>query len=170
MGSSSSDLNYRDAELTDLSLIVAIYNSTIASRMVTADTTPVSVASKLSWFENHNKETRPLWLAVDPRQAIIGWLSFQSFYGRPAYNGTVELSIYLDEKYRGKGYGKQILQHAVQQAPKLGVHTILAFIFAHNVPSIKLFKNEGFAEWGNFPDVAVLDGIYRSLLILGRKV
>ena len=91
-------MQFRNATLEDLPIIVAIYNSTIAGRMVTADTTPVPVASKVQWFHDHNKETRPLWVVENEVQKLIGWVSFQDFYGRPAYNGTAEISIYLDEK------------------------------------------------------------------------
>ncbi|GAA4785127.1 GNAT family N-acetyltransferase [Olivibacter ginsenosidimutans] len=163
-------LVYRDALDTDLPMIVRIYNSTVASRMVTADTEAVSVASKEAWFKAHQAQTRPLWMVETPMGEPVGWMSFQDFYGRPAYNGTAEISIYLDEKQRGNGYGKAILRYAIAQSPRLGIHTLLAFIFAHNMPSIHLFLQEGFAEWGNFPDIAVLDGIQRSLVVLGRKV
>ncbi|MDI9365978.1 MAG: hypothetical protein QM541_13560 [Flavobacterium sp.] len=47
-------LQFSDASIEDLPTIVAIYNSTIAARMVTADTKPVNVASKLAWFQQHN--------------------------------------------------------------------------------------------------------------------
>jgi len=163
-------LVYRDALLTDLPAIVSIYNSTIASRMVTADTTEVTVAGKKNWFNAHNATTRPLWIVETVGGQLIGWVSFQSFYGRPAYNGTVEISIYLAAQQRKKGYGRTILKHALKQAPTLEISTVLAFIFAHNLPSIRLFLEEGFQEWGNFPDIAVLDGIHRSLIVLGRKV
>ncbi|MGK9126774.1 N-acetyltransferase family protein [Olivibacter sp. SA151] len=163
-------LVYRDAQLVDLPTIVSIYNSTVASRMVTADTEAVTVESRLPWFNQHNPLTRPLWMVETTGGETIGWLSFQSFYGRPAYDGTVEISIYIDESQRKKGYGKMILREAIKRAPDLQVSTILAFIFAHNIPSIRLFEKEDFREWGNFPDIAVLDGIQRSLVILGRKV
>lgn len=163
-------LIYREAQLSDLPIIVDIYNSTIASRMVTADTEIVSVESKLPWFNQHNPLTRPLWMVEQPNGEAIGWVSFQSFYGRPAYNGTAEISIYIDGNHRKKGYGRSILKESIERAPALGINTILAFIFAHNAPSITLFKKEDFEEWGYFPDIAVLDNIQRSLIILGRKV
>ncbi|MBV8628542.1 MAG: N-acetyltransferase, partial [Paraburkholderia sp.] len=51
---------YRDATLDDLPAIVAIYNSTVASRQVTADLEPVSVESRLPWFHAHGPAARPL--------------------------------------------------------------------------------------------------------------
>lgn len=162
---------FKNAALEDLPRIVEIYNSTVPGRMVTADTEPVSLESRLKWFYEHNAVSRPLWVMQRTAdESIIGWVSFQSFYGRPAYNATVEVSIYLDEAVRGKGIGKMALNHALQQAEKFGVKTLLGFIFAHNEPSLRLFKSFGFGEWANMPNVAILDGVERGLIILGKRV
>ena len=138
--------------------------------MVTADTEMVSVESKLSWFRDHHPGRRPLWILEDEHKKILGWISFQSFYGRPAYDATVEISIYIDPEERGKGLGKMMLQNAILQAPTLGVKTLLGFIFAHNEPSLKLFRLLGFEEWAHLPNIAVLDGIERGLKILGKRI
>ena len=106
-------MTFRDAALDDLSKIVEIYNSTVASRLVTADLEPVSVESKIDWFHQHNSEFRPLWMVLDSEKNTVGWVSFQDFYGRPAYQKTAEISIYIDEKYRGKGLGRLILEYAI---------------------------------------------------------
>ncbi|WP_292010582.1 GNAT family N-acetyltransferase [Chryseobacterium sp.] len=163
-------LKFRDASLSDLEKIVKIYNSTIPSRMVTADTENVSVESRLEWFKEHNTQTRPLWMIEDENDQVLGWVSFSSFYGRPAYNGTVELSIYMDESCRGKGIGKKVLKYCMDHAGKFGVKTLLGFIFSHNEPSLKLFRYFGFEDWGNLPNVAVLDGEEKSLIILGKRI
>lgn len=135
-------IEFREAALSDLPRIVEIYNSTIASRMVTADTEPVSVQSRVKWFEEHHSESRPLYIITIEGQTA-GWMSFQSFYGRPAYDSTAEISIYIDDYFRGKGIGQISIQKAIEVSPKLGVKTLLGFIFAHNIPSLKLFQNSG---------------------------
>jgi L-amino acid N-acyltransferase YncA len=163
-------LRYRNAAQKDLPKIVAIYNSTVASKMVTADTEPVSVDSKQKWFDEHKENTRPLWVIENASKEIIGWVSFQSFYGRPAYNATVEISIYLDEQQRGKGLGKQILKHCMEHAPAFGVKTLLGFVFSHNEPSLKLFKSLGFDDWATLPNIALLDGQEKGLKILGKRI
>ncbi|WP_312421033.1 N-acetyltransferase family protein [Epilithonimonas sp.] len=163
-------MTFRDATLDDLPKIVEIYNSTVASRLVTADLEPVSVESKLAWFHQHNSEFRPLWMIEDFHKNTIGWVSFQDFYGRPAYQKTAEISIYLSDDSRGKGYGKKILQYCIEKAPNLGVENLLAFIFAHNLPSLSLFEKFGFELWGNLKNIAELDGEKRSLIILGKNI
>ena len=159
----------RDANQEDLARIVEIYNSTIESRMVTADTEMVHAEDRLEWFLNHTPDKRPLWV-MEEEGLIIGWLSFQDFYGRPAYQATAEISIYVDLDYRGKHLGAYFIEYAMEHAPSLGIETLLGFIFAHNEPSIRLFKKFGFEEWAHLPKVAELDGIKRDLLILGRRL
>ena len=160
---------YRNATLEDLPIIVEIYNSTIGSREVTADTDPVSVADKLSWFHEHNPNTRPLWM-IENENEIIGWVSFQDFYGRPAYDGTAELSLYLKEQHRNQGIGKTVVQYAISKCPQLGINNLLGFVFEQNKNSLKMISSLGFEEWGHLKNIAILDGKYCSLKIMGLKV
>jgi phosphinothricin acetyltransferase len=159
----------RDAVEGDLPSIVAIYNSTVPGRMVTADTEPVTVESRLSWFCEHSPGFRPLWVVEDDGR-ILAWLSFQSFYGRPAYRATAEVSVYVSEAHHREGIGSMLLERAIAQGPRLGLKTLMGFIFAHNDPSLRLFEKFGFEHWGYYPRVAELDGIERDLVIVGRRL
>ncbi|WP_231891473.1 GNAT family N-acetyltransferase [Paenibacillus swuensis] len=160
-----------DAQKDDLPAIVAIYNSTISGRMVTADTEEITVESRFRWFEEHSPNFRPLWVIRDREsRQICGWLSFQSFYGRPAYNGTAEISIYVDEAFRGRGIGRILMDEALNTCPRLGLKTVLGFIFGHNEPSLQLFRKYGFETWAHMPNVAELDGVERDLIIVGLRV
>jgi len=159
----------RVATTADLPAIVAIYNATIPSRLVTADLEPVTVASREAWFAAHQRPQRPLWV-LEREGAIAAWLSFSSFYGRPAYEGTAEVSVYVAESHRRQGLGAALVDEAVRRAPGFGLHTLLGFIFGHNAPSLALFEARRFARWGTLPRVAALDGIERDLVILGLRV
>ena len=158
----------RHANINDLAQIVTIYNQTVASRMVTADTTEQTVSDKLPWFESHSV-TRPIYV-IESDNKVVAWLSFKSFYGRPAYDGTVEIAIYVDEKERGKKLGQKLLNFAISLSPELGISNLLAFIFSHNIPSIQLFEKHGFVQWGLLPEVAIMDNAAYSLTILGKKI
>ena len=137
--------------------------------MVTADTEPVSVESRIPWFEEHRPDVRPLWVVEEANQ-ILAWLSFSSFYGRPAYAKTAELSIYVHEAHRNRGLGSYLLREALSHASILKIDTLLGFIFGHNEPSLTLFQRFKFSRWGELPKVALLDGIERDLVIVGRRV
>ena len=160
---------HREATRDDLPAIVEIYNATVASRMVTADLEPVSVQSRIAWFEAHSAGFRPLW--VTQRQGrVAGWLSFSTFYGRPAYNKTAELSVYIDASARRQGLASYLLAQAIAHAPAIGVDRLIGFIFGHNLPSLALFAKFGFQRWGELPGVTLLDAVERDVIIVGRRI
>ena len=156
------------ARRADLDSIVAIYNASIPGRMATADTSPVTVEQREGWFAEFDPTRRPLWVSTDDAGVVLAWLSLRSFYGRPAYHETVEVAVYTAPVAQRRGLARNLLRHALQHAPGLGIRTLLAFIFGHNRPSLTLFAREGFATWGTLPGVAELDGVRRDLVILGR--
>lgn len=162
-------MTIRHATEVDLPAIVAIYNAAIPTRMATADLESVSVESRLNWFQGRSPSQRPLWV-VEVEGVVAGWLSFQSFYGRPAYSKTAEISIYIAPSFQRCGLGRQLLAQAIQKSPSLGIKTLISFIFAHNQPSLKLFKTFGFKPWGHLPNIAELDGIERDLVIMGLRI
>lgn len=159
----------RDARDVDLPAIVAIYNAAIPGRLATADTEPVSVDSRRQWFREHTPESRPLWV-MEVDGAIIGWLSLTSFYGRPAYHATAEVSIYVSPAHRRTGVARTLLERAIHRGSALGLHTLVGYIFAHNAPSLQLFEGCGFQRWGHLPRIAELDGVERDLVIVGRRL
>jgi len=161
----------RHATSGDLPEIVSIYNASIPGRMATADLAPVSVADRRQWFSEFDPARRPLWVScADDGATPLAWLSLRSFYGRPAYDETVEVGVYTAPGARRQGHGRRLLAHALREAPSLRIGTLLAFTFAHNTPSLTLFRNAGFAAWGTLPRVANLDGVRRDLVILGRAL
>ncbi len=173
-------MNIRFAELEDLTEIVAIYNAAIPDRCATADLEPVSVASRSAWFQNHPRTKHPIWVATTdimrhndsenlPAHEIMGWLSLQKFDARqrPGYDKTAEISIYIKPIYQGKGVGRQLLSHSIANAPSLKINVLVGWIFAHNEPSLKLFKSLGFAQWGFLPQVADLEGQLCDLVPMG---
>jgi phosphinothricin acetyltransferase len=159
----------RDARESDLDTIVRIYNAAIPGRLATADTEPVSLESKLSWFRDRDVGCHPLWV-VERDGSVCAWLSFGKFYGRPAYAATAEVSVYVDPATQRSGIATALMDQALARAPALGLSTLLGFVFAHNDRSLELCRKFGFVEWGHLPRVAVLDGVERDLLILGRRV
>ena len=97
-------------------------------------------------------------------------MSFETFFPRAAYDGTVMVALYVEESHRRAGLGRQLLTRALAHAPKLGVHTVLGYIFAHNEPSLRLFASFGFERWAHLPRVARLENAERDLIIVGKRV
>ena len=157
----------RDAVEADLPVIVAIYNATVPTRMVTAELEPTTVEARLPWFAEHSPEQYPFWVA-ELEGRVIGWLDFKKFLPRCAYRATAEISVYVDEEFRRGGVGQRLLERAIARAPSLGITALVGLIFAHNEPSLKLFQRFGFERWAFLPGVAQLDGVERDLVVMGR--
>ncbi len=163
----SYEMIIRDAVEADLPAIVEIYNATVPTRMVTAELEPTTVEARLQWFRDHSPEQYPFWVA-ESEDRVIGWIDFKKFLPRSAYRGTAEVSVYVDEEFRGRGVGKRLLEQAIARAPSLGITALVGLIFGHNEPSLKLFQRLGFERWAFCPGVAQLDGIERDLVVMGR--
>jgi L-amino acid N-acyltransferase YncA/predicted O-methyltransferase YrrM len=161
------NLIIRDAIEVDLPAIIQIYNATVPTRMVTAEPEPTTVEARLPWFREHSPEQYPFWVAESDGR-VIGWLDFKRFLPRAAYRGTAEISVYVDENFRGRGVGQRLLQHAITRAPSLGITALVGLIFGQNERSLKLFERLGFQRWAFLPGVAELDGVQRDLVMLGQ--
>ena len=160
----------RQARAADLPTIVAIYNSTVAGRQVTADLHPVSVDERQTWFDAHQKPHRPMMVLCDVADQVLAWATFSDYYARAAYDISAEISIYVDENQRGKRLGQTLLDEMLALAPSLGIRNVIAVIFAHNTPSVRMFERNGFGLWGTLPNVCELDEAEVSVVLLGKRL
>jgi phosphinothricin acetyltransferase len=156
----------RPAREEDLADIVAIYNSTVPLRQVTADVEPVTVESRREWLRGHVGD-EPLWVLDDG--AVAGWVAFTQFRPRAGYRPTAELSLYIAADRRGRGLGTKLLAEAIDAAPALGYRRLCGLVLDNNAASLRLTARAGFTEWGRMPGVVELDGIERDVVIVGRS-
>ncbi len=162
-------MRIRDAARADLPAIIDIYNAAIATRTATAQIEPVTLESRQEWLSEHSPDEYPFWV-LEMEGQVVGWLTFKSFLPRCAYRGTVELSVYVHEKFRRRGIARRLLEQALARAPTLGITALVGLIFVHNEASIRLFELLGFTRWGLLPRVARVEEVERDLTIMGRHV
>ena len=122
------DMLIRDAIEADLQAIVDIYNQSIPAGWSTADTKPITVADRVEWFRKFDPARRPIWVAeAEGREVATVYLS--SFYGgRPAYDATAEVSVYVAADHQRRGIGRWLKRWVIEQCPRLGVTTPLPLI------------------------------------------
>lgn len=155
----------------DLLAIVQIYNQSIDSKVATADLKPVTVAMRQKWFDAHaNDSNRPIYVVKNPAGIIMAWGSFSNLYDRPAYHISSEISIYVATDYQRQGLARRLAGWMLTQAPALGIHNVVALVFAHNTASLALFTQLGFDEWGRMPQVCDMQGFIADVVMLGKAV
>lgn len=163
------DLQLIPAREGDLPFITEVYNSIVPGGEVTADTAPVRPEDWLPWFRMRNSERYPVFLLSAAGQRC-GWMGFSPFKGRPAYDISPEVSIYLHESWRGRGLGRRFLEMGLDEAARRGAKNALAVIFSENLASMRLFTGSGFEEWGRLPAVCSMNGREKDVSILGRRL
>jgi phosphinothricin acetyltransferase len=160
----------RDAVEADLAAILDIYNESIPAGRSTADTRPVTVAERLEWFGKFDPKKRPVWVA-EYECRIVGCIYLSSFYGgRPAYDGTAEVSTYITAAHQGRGLGTLLKRKMIEACPRLGVSNLISMFFDHNEATRRLNGKFGFREVGYLPEIADLFGEKRGLRIALLKI
>lgn len=158
-------MQVRPAELADAEAIAAIYNVEVLESTATMDLTPRSLEDQRRWLIERSGAHAVL-VAVDARSQIAGFASLSPFRPRPAYNTTVESSIYVAAPYRRQGIAKLLMVDLLATAQSHGFHSMVARIADSQKASLALHESMGFEligiereigrKFGRWLDVAVL--------------
>lgn len=162
-------MDIRLASASDLSAICEIYNAAVATRLATADTTHLDEDAFVEILENSDPSRRPIWVA-ETEGAVHAYLQLRDFHGRPGYERTATLSFYVHPDWHRRGIATRLVEHALTESSSLNMRTLLALVFAHNIPSLTLLRVFGFEQWGLLKEVADLDDQRCDLVILGRVI
>ena len=79
---------------------------------------------------------------------ILGYAYAGPFRLRAAYRYTVEHSVYVSNKYKGKGVGGKLLKSLIAHAKTQKLHTMIGVIDAENKGSIQFHEKYGFKKVG----------------------
>ena len=108
------------------------------------------------WFSQFDPTNRPIWVAEEDGR-IVGCIYVSSFYGgRPAYDKTAEVSLYLAPEAQGRGLGSSLMRQMIDACPDLGITTLVGMHFDHNEATRRLNARFGFKKVGHLPEIAVV--------------
>lgn len=133
--------------------IQAIFNEAIVHSTALYDYQPRSLETIENWFSQKMlKEFPVIGLITDDNQ-LAGFASYGTFRAWPAYQYTVEHSIYIHQDFRGRGLGRCLLEALIYYAEKQDYHVLIAAIDSSNQNSIKLHQSFGFTHVGTLKQV-----------------
>lgn len=131
-----------------LDAILAILNDAIANSTALYDYRPRTAGNMVQWFEAKEQKDFPVMGAEDESGQLLGFASYGTFRAWPAYKYSVEHSVYVDARHRGKGLGRVLLEAIIAEAQRQDYHTMIGGIDAANRVSIRLHERLGFTSCG----------------------
>ena len=148
--------------------ILDIFNEAIANSTALYDYKPRAPESMTGWFEAKNKGRYPVIGIEDAEGTLVGFGSYGAFRAWPAYKYTVEHSIYIDTRFRGRGHGRTLLEALVAAASRQDYHVMVGGIDASNAASIKLHESLGFTHSGTVRQAGFKFGRWLDLAFYQR--
>ena len=146
-----ADRVIRAATVDDLEALTEIYNHYIVHSAITFDLHPSTTAERRAWFDDHaDSGPHRLLVATDERGKIAGYASSSRWRPKPAYNATVEVSVYCHPDACGRGYGTALYRALFAALEQEDVQTIVAGISLPNPASLSLHERCGFRPVGVF--------------------
>jgi len=160
------DVSVRPATPEDAAVICTIYNQGIEDRIATLETELRIPEERRQWMAARGSR-HPVVVATTDGQ-VVGWGSLNAFNPRPAYDNVVDLSVYVERGWRGRGVGRVLLQHLLARAKTLGYHKMVLATFPYNEAGVTLYKTMGFTTVGVYHEQGQLDGRWVDVLIMER--
>lgn len=158
----------RSAHLTDLPAIVEIYNHYVLSSASTFDLTPRTISDRQEWFDEHASRGRHRLLVARTARRVVGYASTSRLRPRPAYDSTVESSVYVAADAVGHGIGTRLCSALFEAIAPEEVHRIVVGLTEWNPASLSLHRRFGFQQIGRFHEVGWKFGRYWDVLWFER--
>lgn len=128
--------------------ILAIFNDAIVNSTALYDYKPRTAEMMGAWFDNKAKGKFPVIGIENDTGELMAFGSYGTFRAWPAYKYSVEHSVYVDVRFRGRGLGKQVLREVIAAAKAQGYHVLVGVIDSTNSVSIRLHEALGFSHAG----------------------
>jgi len=150
----------RAAREDDLTRLTEIYNHYVVEGPVTFDVRPYTVEERRHWLGQF-AATGPQRLLVLEQQGIVrGYAASLRFRAKPAYETSVESTIYLAPGRGGSGAGARLYGALFEALRGEDLHRAYGGITLPNEASIRLHERLGFSRIGVYREVGRKLGRY----------
>lgn len=156
----------RKARAADAEVICAIHNRIIEETLITFTTELRTVAA----VKDEIALKSAAFLVAEVAGEVVGFASFGPFRSGPGYRATREHSILLDQRVRGKGLGRSLMQVLEDEAQRQGVHVLVAGISSANETAQAFHESLGFEEVGRMPEVGRKWDQWLDLILMQKRL
>jgi phosphinothricin acetyltransferase len=153
-------VSVRQAVAADLRRLTEIYNHYVVHTPVTFDLEPFTVEGRQSWFSQFAPTGRHRLLVAEEHGRVIGYAGTTRFRQKPAYDPTVETTIYCAPEVMGRSIGRLLYGSLFDALSSEDIHRIVGGYTLPNPASAALHAHFGFHAVGIFTEVGRKFGRY----------
>lgn len=143
----------REARIEDAQAIVDIYNDYILNTTVTFEIEPLSVSEMERRIEDISASYPYMVYEFDGK--VAGYCYAHRWHERAAYDGVVELSVYLARQHVGKGIGTELTRRMIEECRRRNYRVIITCVTGGNDSSIALQEKLGFTKVAHYKNVGL---------------
>jgi phosphinothricin acetyltransferase len=158
----------RAAVSSDLPRLTAIYNHYVLHTPITFDLEPQTLEQRAVWFTQFAPTGPHRLLVAEQDGRVQGYAGTTRFRAKPAYNATVETTIYCAPDAKGCGIGGLLYAALFEALAGEDVHRIVAGYVPPNEASARLHTRFGFTPVGTFTETGYKFGQYWDVCFLER--
>lgn len=163
-----TQLTIRDIEAQDLAAATSIYNHYVEHTVVTFDTELFTTKQREPWLKQFTPGSVHQCLVIEKNGVVLGYASSSRFRLKPAYDQTIEVTIYLSPNAVGLGYGPHLYQQLFSNLSQMNIHRAIAIIALPNPQSQRLHESFGFTSIGTLSEVGYKFNQYHDTLWLEK--
>jgi len=143
----------RNVTINDAQQLLDIYNYYVVNTVVTFDLEALT----LDMFEEKIKTISANYpfIVYEEQHEILGYAYGSKFRPKPAYNHTVESTIYLKHGEEGKQIGSKLYSELLRLLQLQNVHVVLGVLTLPNNASVKLHEKFGFKQVAHLKEVGL---------------
>lgn len=150
--------------------VVDIYNHYIENSAATFDLQPYSVGERVPWFASFSDDGPHQLLVARPEETVVGYCYSSPFSDRPAYNISVETTVYVAPGHQCRGIGTLLYKELFSRLECCDLHGAYAGVTLPNDASVRLHKRFGFREIGVETEVGFKFDQYWSVARFERRL
>jgi phosphinothricin acetyltransferase len=140
----------RPVLLTDASAICDIYNYYVRFTCITPEEEDVTFGEMERRITEVTKEFP--WLVNEEGNEVVGYAYLHHYIPRSSYRFSVEDSIYIRHGRTENDAGSRLMAALLDEARKMGKHSVMALMELGNEASEALHRKFGFTETGCFKE------------------
>ncbi|MDI6100197.1 GNAT family N-acetyltransferase [Actinoplanes sp. NEAU-A12] len=142
----------------DLPALLEIYNHHVRTGHATFDEVEVSLDDRQAWWATYAPVGSHRLIVAAGDERVAGYATSSPYRAHPAFQHTVETSVYLAPDAIGQGIGGRLYDTLLAELVDTDAHHVVAAVALPNDASVALHLSRRFTVVGTFTDYAIKRG------------